>query len=62
MHGTVPYLPQRIVFGAEAPEGEGLEAEGAGHAHLVECGDGVEEPHLVTNVRVFVDVGEVRIE
>ena len=59
---VVPDVPDGCVFGAEAPEGECLKAESAGDAHLVECTDGVEEPDLVANVCVFVDVGEVRIQ
>ena len=60
--GRVPDLPEGVVFGAEAPEGEGLDAEGAGDAHLVEGGDGVEEPDWCAAVGVLVVVGEVGVE
>ncbi len=59
--GGVPDLPDGVVFGAEAPEGEGIDAELAGGAHLVEDGDGVEEPDLVADVPVVVIVGEVSV-
>ena len=62
LEGRVPDLPEGVVLGAEAPEGEGLDAEGAGGAHLVEDGDGVEEPDLVADVGVLVVVGEVGVE
>ncbi len=62
LSGCVPDVPDGVVFGAETPESEGLEAEGAGGAHLVEHGDGVEKPDLMADVSVFVDVREVRIE
>ena len=60
--GAVPDLPEGVVFRAETPEGEGLDAEGAGGAHLVEDGDGIEEPDLVADVGVVVVVGEVGVE
>ena len=62
LEGIVPDVPDGRVFRAEAPEGEGLKAEGAGDAHLVKRADGVEKPDLMADVRVFVDVGEVRVE
>ena len=60
--GRVPDLPEGVVLLAEAPEGVGLDAELAGGAHLVEDGDGVEEPDVVADVRVFVVIGEVDVE
>ncbi len=58
----VPYSPEGVVFLAEAPEGVGLNAEFAGGAHLVENGDGIEEPDVVADVGVLVVVGEVEVE
>ncbi len=58
----VPDLPEGVVLGAEAPEGDGLDAEGAGGTHLVEDGGGVEEPDLMADVGVLVVVGEVGVE
>ena len=60
--GRVPDLPQGVVLGAELPEREGLQAEGAGGAHLVQDGDGVQEPDLVTIAGVLVNVAEMRVE
>ncbi len=60
--GRVPDLPEGVVFEAEALEGEGLDAEGARDAHLVEGGDGVEKPDGVLHLGVVVVVGEVRVE
>ncbi len=60
--GIVPDVPDGGVFKAKTPESESLEAEGAGDTHLVDGGDGVEEPDLVALLGVFVVVGEVRVE
>ena len=58
----IPDLPQGVVFGAEAPQRVGGDAERAGSSHLVQDCDGVEEPDLVPDMRVVVVVGEVRVE
>ena len=58
----VPDVPQRAVFFAETPQGEGLQAELARGAHLIEDGDAVEKPHHVALIIVLVDVLEVGIE
>ena len=59
---AVPDLPQRVVLGAEPPQREGLDAQGAGRAHLVQDGDRIQEPDLMADMRVVVVVGEVDIE
>ena len=60
--GPIPDVPQRAVFFAETPKCEGLQAELARGAHLVEQRDAVEKPDHVALVIVLVDVLEVRIE
>ena len=60
--GGVPDLPEGVVFGAETPEGEGLQNHGASGAHLVHDGDSVEEPDLMADVAAYVVIGEVRVE
>ena len=59
--GHVPDSPQGAIFGAEAPEGKGLDAKGFGGAHLVQRGDGIEKPDVVLQV-LLVEEAEVRIE
>src|ERR1700722_12551270 len=56
----VPYLPQGAVFAAEAPQSEGLNTQSLGGAHVVERGDSVEEPDIVTDA-ALIQVAEVRI-
>ena len=60
--GVVPDLPQGVVFRAEPPEREGLDAQRARGAHLVQNRDGVEEPDLMAHVRVLIVVGEVDVQ
>jgi len=61
-HWVVPDLPHGVVFRSEHPQCIRLDAERSRCAHLVQDGDGVEKPHLVTDVRIFIVVGEVGIE
>jgi len=59
---SVPYSPQRVVLGAQPPQREGLDAQRSRRAHLVQHRHRVQEPHLVTDVRIVVVVGEVDVE
>ncbi len=59
--GHVPNPPQGAVFSAESPQGEGLDAEQLGGAHLVQSRHRIEEPDIVAEV-IVVFVAEVRVE
>ncbi len=56
----VPHCPERAVLGAQAPQGEGVDAQLARAAHFVERGYAVEEPDVVPDI-VLVEISEVRV-
>ena len=59
--GHIPDPPQGAVFRAQPPQGEGLDAEGLGGAHLVQRGHRIEKPDIVAEV-IVVAIAEVRVE
>src|SRR5208282_4495827 len=59
--GHIPHTPQGAVFGAQPPQGEGLNAERLCGTHLVEGSHRIQKPDIVAEV-IVVLVAEMRVK
>ena len=55
------HIPQGPIFGPQAPQREGLDAQRLRGAHLVERGHGIQKPDVMLQI-MLVQVADVRIQ